>query len=230
MLKKKKNYLKYLDLDLFGVIIKRKVVNSIYFKQIYLSYFFFLIKKPLHLLLIVERPFFSKLKKNIYKKNMFYLKKVLIYFYRNIKLKKFLNIIKKNRNKSLYNIFSKLELRLDMVLYRFFLSTISLGEIKQKIINKKILVNFNIITNIHYEVKVNDIISLEKNYSKLIYKKMKIKMLSKKFFNKFFRNPFYLFIDYNKMVCLIYKKPLLNELPFFFDVNFKNIKTLGYRF
>ena len=117
-----------------------------------------------------------------------------------------------------------------MILYRFFLSTVTLGEIKQKILNKKILVNFKIVDNIHYELKLNDIISLEESYSKKMYKKIKMKYLTKKFYNKFFKNPFYLFTNYNNMICLIFKKPLLKDLPFFFKVNFNTAKYLSYKY
>jgi small subunit ribosomal protein S4 len=114
-----------------------------------------------------------------------------------------------------------LESRLDVVLYRanFFSSIFSA---RQYINHKKVYVNGLVVNKPGYQVKIDDLISVQD--VSLFYSEIKKRLLNNQILTNY---PKYLYVEYNLGIIKFLRLPLNEEIPFPF---FMNVKTLTHNF
>ena len=165
--------------------------------SLYLS----LIEKPLNLLFSVDQFLFEFSKKTYQQKKTgeFFQqlkeRKKLSLFYGHLTRKQIINMfnkVKKNKGYFTKNLFSLLETRLDVVLYRSGLVE-TVAEARQLIKHKKILVNQQIINVPSYSLNVGDFISIKSKIVNISSNQFdnSLKTTDKKNFNFVLKNEFY---------------------------------------
>lgn len=216
-LKKKNKLIIQLNADLFGNILKEKRI-LFSFKYLYSKFFKNIFRKRINIFKRVEfykRNYIPKPKKS-FNAVKFRQKLIIRRFYKNLKFKQLSKIIQQN----FYNIdriFTIIESRLDMILYRS-LVVFSLDEIRQMINHKHILINNKVVSYMNYNVKVGDIISFNSKFS-YFYLKFLNKAINKRRFYYFFRNVKYIESDFQFLRFQLIDIPKYKNLPFFFKFN-----------
>jgi len=119
------------------------------------------------------------------------------------------------------NFLSKIEHRLDVILYRSNFVR-SIYHARHLIKYKKIYINDKLISFSNYQVNNYDLIKVNSNLEFNIIKYLKNKLKNKKILSY---SPNYLYINYKLMLISIIKDPVYNIIPFPFKIDLK--KWLG---
>jgi ribosomal protein S4 len=161
---KKKNKLfssKQYQIDIFGLILRRQKINK-NFGLIYTKFYKRLFKRSLNVFFKLDRNKKTSLHvSNQLRHVMFRRKKLIFAFYQNMKIHQirqlYVSCLRLKGN-LISNFITKLELRLDMFMFRAF-NLLSLSQIKQLIMHKKVYVNGKCIVHPNFSLKKFDIIS-----------------------------------------------------------------------
>lgn len=196
-----------------------KQIKYIDFMQRSLKQFTYLKRKP---------------RKRLFYKLFLYKFKLLKYFYGFLTIIKFKNYQRKfiksfNRRFLMERFFSKLEQKLDVILYRigFFKNTI---ESHDFIIKGLIFVNYTKIYNKNLFLKPFDIISITKTLKKKIYinliENLDYYNLKEYFINIFFFYKNYLEVNYKLLECVLIIKPKIYNIIQTLPTNFKKLNYM----
>lgn len=133
-------------------------------------------------------------------------------YYGDMTIKKFRKYLQKVNTRRLdfeSKICFLLESRLDILLFRLnFVKTPREG--RQYIKCKKIKVNDKIVNKLNHQLYLNDVITFEKNISKIFYENLVLKIDNNKLL---FNYPKYLEMDYNLMKCMFIYYPTIKTIP-----------------
>lgn len=147
--------------DIFGNVIKLQRINR-GFTHVYFKFYKKLIKKSINIFFKLDQTkrYIQRLSRKL-RHVMYRRKKIIFAFYQNMKIHQIrkLYIDSLNlRGNLISNFITKLETRLDMFIFRAF-NLLSLSQIKQLIIHRKIFVNNRIIKYTGYSLEKYDIVS-----------------------------------------------------------------------
>jgi small subunit ribosomal protein S4 len=153
-----------------------------------------------------------------------YYKKLSV-FYGFVNPKQFFSVYKRflvSTKNNFFSLFSLLEGRLQVILFRLnFVPNIYFS--KQIILHKNVYLNNRIINNIHYVPRYNEVISINKKYTKLIYFNL-YRLLRKR--SIFLNFPRYYDVDYKLFVALMIKLPQISDLTLPFSATNKYLINL----
>jgi ribosomal protein S4 len=112
--------------------------------------------------------------------------------YSIIKFRRYLKRLNKRRIDFESRILFLLESRLDILLYRlnFFKHP---RESRIFVLNKNILINSRLVSNLHYHLSIHEIVSVKKKYKRFFYQKILQKLKNE---DIIFNNPKYIEISY----------------------------------
>lgn len=230
MLKKNKKFIKYrinrfyrLNVDLFATVIQAKSINK-HFKQLFNKYYRRSFRRPLNIFFRLINARFSKKKYNKQFNNVKFVKKLILFkFYKNLNRTQFKNLFNsclKCNELFFFSFLNRLELRLDMFLYRSF-SFVSLSLLTQLILHGHIRVNFLTVTYPNFVLKEHDLVCFNTQMFIRLYLmfKKKIKTKNKRLFlHKF---PHYSEVSYKFLISLVAFPVQFKHIPFYFKVNKK---------
>lgn len=147
-------------IDLFGLILRRQKINK-NFGLVYAKFYNKLFRKSVNIFFKLDRNRKSsrlsrKLRHVVYRR-----KKLIFAFYQNMKIHQIRHIYiscLKLKGNLISNFITKLEMRLDMFIFRAF-NLLSLPQIKQLITHRKVFVNNKLIPYPNFTLKKHDVIS-----------------------------------------------------------------------
>jgi ribosomal protein S4 len=227
LLKKKHKFFitKKYQTDIFGLILRRQKINK-NFSLIYSKFYKMLFKKSSNIFFKIDRnnrQNFNRLPQKL--RHIVYRRKKLIFaFYQNMKIhqiRKLYSTCLKLKGNLISNFLTKLELRLDMFIFRAF-NLLSLSQIKQLIMHKKVYVNNIRVTHPNFLLKKFDIISFFSLSTFSINKFKMLNWLREGRLRQSKQNPWFCFISlYNYFLLKITKKNrkyLLHKHPKYIEV------------
>lgn len=209
---------------MFGLIIRRQKINK-NFGLVYHKFYRRLFKRSVNIFFKLDRH--RKVSMRLSRKLrhvMFRRKKLIFAFYQNMKIHQIRHLYSsclKLKGNLISNFITKLELRLDMFMFRAF-NLLSLSQIKQLITHKKVYVNNKCIFFPNFTLQKFDVISF---FSLSTFSINKFKMLRwlKDFrLKRWKKNPWFTFVSlYNYFLLKIKKKNrryLLHKHPKYIEV------------
>lgn len=142
------------------------------------------------------------------------------------KLRKYLQRVNTRRLDFESKICFLLESRLDILLFRLNLVKTP-REAREFIKCKKVKINYQIVTRANYQLYINDIISFEKEFAKILFNNLEKKVCkNRRKIKILFNYPKYLEMNYNLMKCIFISYPKkIKDIPFTWKVNLSYLRN-----